>query len=337
MAAVISIITPSFNRGDLYPETLASLRAQDYPDWEQIIVDDGSDAACLRQMRDVIAAESRVTLLERDREPKGACTCRNIGVEHSSGQYLIFLDTDDLLAPHCLSQRVQVMQQHPELDLAVFPCEIFHSVSGDAARWWNVATDRDLLSRQFHQDAICQGTGCIWRKSSFLRIGMWAEHLAIWQDIDLFLRAWIQDYCAKVCFDLPADLYYREHSSLSRSGFYARPKVESRCRVIRDAVQLLEASGKSGQKRLARYMVGETVYGAARGRHFDLANDLLKWSHEAGVLNGLEFRRLSRAVLACRSRLIRFPFVRSWVESQLKIFQAISLLWKLPTSAPLQQ
>ncbi len=337
MSSTVSILTPSFRRADLYPETFASLQSQSYPDWEEVIVDDGSDPECLEQMRRIIRDEPRVTLLQRNREPKGACSCRNIGVNRCKGDYLIFLDTDDLLAPHCLAQRVAVMEQHPELDLAIFPCEIFNRTPGDAGRWWNVETDRDLLTRQFHQDAICQGTGCIWRKSSFVKIGMWAEHLAIWQDIDLFLRAWIQDYKVRVCFDHPADLLYREHDSLSRSGFYARPKVESRCRVIRDAVRLLEECGKSHQKPLARYMVGETVYGAARGRHFDLASDLLKWSSEANVLDSSDFRVLRRAVLACRSRLIRFSHVRNWVESQLRVFQAISLLGKVPNSEPLRQ
>lgn len=337
MNGTVSILTPSFRRADLYPETFASLQAQSYPDWEEIIVDDGSDPECLQSMRQIIRDEPRVTLLERDREPKGACTCRNIGVERCRGEYLIFLDTDDLLEPHCLAQRVAVMEQNPELDLAIFPSEIFNKIPGDAARWWNVETERDLLTRQFHQDAICQGTGCIWKKSSFVKIGMWAEHLAIWQDIDLFLRAFIQDYKVKVCFDLSPDLLYREHDSLSRSGFYSRPKVESRCRVIRDAVRLLEECGKLKQKHLARFMVGETVYGAARGRHFDLANDLLNWAREVHVLDASEVRLLRRSVLACRSRMIRFSVVRNWIESQLKTFHSISLLGTVPKTEPLRR
>jgi glycosyltransferase involved in cell wall biosynthesis len=288
-------------------------------------------------MQRIIADEPRVKWMERNREPKGACTCRNIGVERSNGKYLIFLDTDDLLAPHCLEQRVAVMEQNPQLDLAIFPSEIFNRIPGDAGRWWNIETERDLLTRQFHQDAICQGTGCIWRKSSFIRIGLWAEHLAIWQDIDLFLRAWIQDYKVKVCFDHPPDLFYREHNSLSRSGFYARPKVESRCRVIQDAVRLLDECGLHRKKPLARFMVGETVYGAASGRHFDQAQDLLNWAAQTEVLQYSELKALRRAIFACRSRMTRFSLIRNWIERQLKIFHAESLLGKIPRAEPLRQ
>ena len=335
MNPVVSILTPSFNRADLYPETLASLKAQTYPHWEELVVDDGSTESCFQEMRQLVRDEPRVQLIQREREPKGACTCRNIGVERSRGEYLIFLDTDDLLAPHCLEQRVAVMEQHPELDLAIFPCEIFNKVPRDTGRWWNVETDRDLLTRQFHQDAICQGTGCIWKRSSFIRLGMWAEHLAIWQDIDLFLRAWIRDFKVKVCFDLPPDLHYREPQSLSREGFYSRPKVESRCQVIRDAVTLLHKCDKQEHLRLVRFMVGETVYGAARGRHFDLANDLLCWAWGEEILTGTEYRILVRAVLACRSRLIRFTLIRRQIESELAVFHAESWLGRVPSSESL--
>ncbi len=337
MSPVVSILTPSFNRADLYTETLASLKKQTYPHWEELIVDDGSCEECCGLMHRIIADEPRVRWIERNRGPKGACTCRNIGVEQSRGKYLIFLDTDDLLTPYCIEQRVKVMEQNPELDLAIFPSEIFNKVPGDAGRWWNIETDRDLLTRQFHQDAICQGTGCIWKKSSFVKIGMWAEQLAIWQDIDLFLRAWIQDYKVKVCFDHPPDLLYREHYSLSRSGFYSRQKVESRCQVIRDAVKMLDDKGQQHKKPLARFMVGETVYGAARGRHFDLATDLLSWAVRAQVLQPPEVKALRRAILACRSRMIRFSMVRDWIEAQLKTFNAESLLGKIPKTEPLRQ
>lgn len=298
-------------------------------------MDDGSTEDCLLQMRQLIQDEPRVQLIERDRDPKGACACRNIGVERCEGKYLIFLDTDDILAPHCLEQRVAVMEQNPELDLAIFPSEIFNVVPGDTGRWWNIETNRDLLTRQFHQDAICQGTGCIWKKSSFVKIGMWAEHLMIWQDIDLFLRAWIRNYNVRVCFDLPADLHYREHASLSREGFYSRPKIKSRCLVIKNSVNLLHECDKLEHLRLARFMVGETVYGAARSRNFDLANDLLNWASIQEILLRTEYRALARAVLVCRTRLIRFAAVRNHVESMLAAFRAESWLGKVPSSDPL--
>ena len=82
-------------------------------------------------------------------------------------------------------------------------------------------------------------------------------------------------------------------------------------------------------------MVGETVYGAARSRNFDLAIDLLDWASAQEILLRSEYRALARAVLACRTRLIRFAVVRNHVESMLAAFRAESWLGKVPCSEPL--
>lgn len=335
--AAVSIITPSFNRADLYPETFQSLQQQTFQDWENIVVDDGSTDECLQSMKQLTENEPRVKISSRKRNPKGACACRNIGVENCTGKYVIFLDTDDLLEPHCLQQRIDVMEQNPELDLAFFPCKVFEKQPGDLGLWWNVETDRTLLERQFHQDAIAQGTGVIWKKSSFQKIGMWGEHLAIWQDIDMFLRTFIQDYKYKVCFDLPADLLYRQHNSLSRHGFYTRPKVASRCQVIKDSVELLDANDKSELRHMARFMVAETVYGAARGKQYDLASELLTWALHKKVVTTSEAKILNRSIQACKLKVIRFATVRKWIEGSMQAFHSESQLCRVADSEPLIQ
>lgn len=71
------------------------------------------------------AHATRAFDFSRDREPKGACTCRNIAVENARGRYVLFLDTDDLLAPFCLAQRVAVLDSQPDLDFAVFSMLLF--------------------------------------------------------------------------------------------------------------------------------------------------------------------------------------------------------------------
>src|SRR4051812_28957052 len=102
-------------------ETAASIFAQTYPNWEWMIVDDGSTDNSWEVLQGFAANDSRVRIFQRDREPKGACTCRNIAVEKATGDYVIFLDTDDLLATFCLEQRVKAMDEHPDCDFVIFP------------------------------------------------------------------------------------------------------------------------------------------------------------------------------------------------------------------------
>ena len=169
---IISIITPSFNRADIIHETAASIFSQTYPHWEWVIVDDGSTDNSWAKLEEYAAKDARVKIFKRDREPKGACACRNIAVEKSTGDYLIFLDTDDLVASFCLQQRMETMQQYPDCDFVIFPMLLFKEKPDDLKLLWNIDKPADDIDRILQGDAVCQGTGTLWKKSSFVDIGM---------------------------------------------------------------------------------------------------------------------------------------------------------------------
>ena len=81
---MISIITPNFNRAYIIEETAESILNQTNDNWEWVIVDDGSTDASWETLKSYQARDSRIRVFKRNREPKGACTCRNIGVEKSA-------------------------------------------------------------------------------------------------------------------------------------------------------------------------------------------------------------------------------------------------------------
>jgi glycosyltransferase involved in cell wall biosynthesis len=306
---------PAFNRDDVIAETLDSLLAQTEPNWEAVIVDDGSTDTT----RDVIgmyaSRDARFRLLTRPREPKGACTCRNIAVGAARGRYVLFLDTDDLLAPHCLAQRVAAMDDRPELDFAIFPMLVFSGRPAAADRLWNVETPDDDLERLLRFDPICQGTGTLWRRQSFIDLGLWDERLAIWQDIELHLRAFIRAAEGTLRyerrFDLPPDVLIRESAgSLSRGEYHSRPKLESRVQVVRDAVRLLRAAGRPDLVPMVRYLCAGVVVGAATTGNLDLARTLREWGRREGVLTPGEAWRLGAAELFRRTRLDRLAPIR---------------------------
>lgn len=312
--AIVSIITPSFNREDLVAETLQSIQAQTYPHWENIIVDDGSTDRTKEIVASFAARDLRFKLFDRAGHRKGACTCRNEGVGRSSGKYVMFLDTDDVIEPFCIEQRVAAMESRPELDFAIFPGLMFEKVPHDLGLWWNVDKDEDELSRQFTQDAICQGTGVLWRKDAFERIGMWDDRLMLWQDIDLFFRAYIQGYRYAKFFSLPPDLHNRiTPMSLSRGSFLAPAKTASRCEVVKRAVRLLEENGLGDRRREGRFMTAEIISGAARSGQDRVAATMIAWALRNGVLNVAEAARLACSTVLRRARLTRFgaaPIVR---------------------------
>ncbi len=328
---IVSIITPSFNRADVIDETAQSVFAQTYPYWEWMIVEDGSTDSSWEVLEKYAAKDKRVRIMKRERNPKGACPCRNIGVEFCVGNYVLFLDTDDLLEPFCLEQRVKAMEDNPELDFSIFPSLMFRYKPFDLNLWWNIDKPQSELVRQFHQDAICQGTGVLWKKESFIRIGQWDEQLHLWQDIDLFLRAYIQNYQYKKFFNLLPDLHNRTmETSLSRGNFLAIEKQESRIIVIKRAVDLLNQLGKQEYKREARFMLVEIISGLVRTKKYSLADKLTGWGREQEVLLPEEIKAVKWLKYIYQLKLYKFNFGKKFILKMNRLFIAERTLGVLP-------
>ena len=102
---LVSIIIPSFNSETYISETIDSILNQTYPYWEAIVVDDGSSDETCSIVKRYSQNDKRIQLFLRVSTAKGASVCRNIGIEKAIGKYIIFLDSDDLLAPFCLKER----------------------------------------------------------------------------------------------------------------------------------------------------------------------------------------------------------------------------------------
>ncbi len=131
--AQLSIVMPVFNRPDELKVMVDSILANTYQDWEMLAVDDGSDSDTCALLSQYADSDDRIKVVKRDRQPKGAQTCRNIGLEMSTGEFIVFFDSDDYITPQCLAQRVACLQQHPDMDFMVFPSALFHDGHFDTA------------------------------------------------------------------------------------------------------------------------------------------------------------------------------------------------------------
>lgn len=238
----VSIIIPSFNRISFLEECVHSLKNQTFKDFEIIIVDDGSYAEVVEQIQNQCKKSENCQLIPRTTLSRGASTCRNIGLKYAQGKYIIFLDSDDILAPHCLEQRAQIMDNNPELDFAVFPMLIFSKKPGDTNLLWNRQTEEPDLNRFLRLDSVWQTTGPIWRRHSLEKIGGFDESLACWQDIDIHLKALFAGLKYKVFDELQPDSYYRQHSqsSISQGNLNSTSKIQSRLRLFYWAYQKLD-------------------------------------------------------------------------------------------------
>lgn len=186
-APIVSIVTPTKNRRALLSEAISSVQAQAFSDWEHIVIDDGSDDGT----PDAITAlgDPRVRLIRSKSEKRGANVCRNIGVREACGRYVIFLDSDDLLAPDCLARRVEVMERNADLDFATFQTSVFVNEPNDLSRSLDTNLLGDDLARFLYFELPWIITAPIWRRKTLLRLDMFDEALPSWQDVELHIRA----------------------------------------------------------------------------------------------------------------------------------------------------
>ena len=121
----VSIIVPCFRAADTLPATLASIGRQSFPDWECLVIDDGSPDDCAAIARTWSARDARFKLIRQ--ENSGLARARNRGIAEARGPYLLFLDPDDLIAAGKLACHLAVPPT--DLTLAYGGCRFFSDPS----------------------------------------------------------------------------------------------------------------------------------------------------------------------------------------------------------------
>jgi len=188
-APIVTIITPTKNRLNLLRETISSVQAQTFTNWEHLIIDDGSDDGSQEMVEQISVIDPRVRLIRRQGDLAGANVCRNLGIKESRSEFCIFLDSDDLLAHSCLKQRVEMMNRNLDVDFVVFLAGFFVEKPGDIRDQLPTEIFGDDLLRFLTFDFPWQTTAPIWRKVALTKLGGFDEALPSWQDVDLHIRA----------------------------------------------------------------------------------------------------------------------------------------------------
>lgn len=129
---LVSIVTPIFNGERFIKETLDSVFAQTYRDWELLLIDDASTDKSIEIARQCTAQYSdKVRYFQHEgHQNKGQCASRNLGVAHAKGEFVAFLDQDDVWLPHKLEQQVAIMIAQPQAGMIYGLTEYWHSWTG---------------------------------------------------------------------------------------------------------------------------------------------------------------------------------------------------------------
>lgn len=176
MTELVSCIVPSYNRAHLLKEAIESTLCQTYPNWEMIIVDDGSTDD---------TAEMVATYQEKDprikyylNKEKGVSSARNLGIKMAQGNYIAFLDDDDLNLPHRFESQLKAMLKSGSGFL----------VSGYQGR--DRETNKIRVKIKLELKQICSGFPSRWmiKKELLQKAGGFDQKFAPLEDIELSVR-----------------------------------------------------------------------------------------------------------------------------------------------------
>ena len=178
---LVSIITPAYNQADYLAETLDSMLAQDYPNIEYLVLDDGSTDATPQVLQ---RYDGRVRW-ERHNN-MGQSRTLNKGWAQSRGEYIGYLSSDDLLLPHALSTLVDALEANPQAMVAYCDFDLIDAQSIKVG----VATSPDFDHRRMLEQLICPpGPGALFRRAVFDQTGGWNASLRKIPDFEFWLRA----------------------------------------------------------------------------------------------------------------------------------------------------
>jgi glycosyltransferase involved in cell wall biosynthesis len=112
---LVSIITPTYNRAHMVKAAIVSVLNQTYANWELLIVDDGSTD----QTKSIVASFQDRRIRYFYKTNAGQCAARNYGIARAKGVWVTYLDSDDILFPHCLQVMVKETSKHPKTVFAI--------------------------------------------------------------------------------------------------------------------------------------------------------------------------------------------------------------------------
>lgn len=279
----VSVVIPAYNVAWCVRKAIESVLAQDYRDFELIVVNDGSTDTTA----EVLASYGDAIRLV-DKPNGGLSSARNAGIAAAQGELVAFLDADDWWLPGKLTSQVALMRARPGLGFSSTAARV-EDLEGRLVNIWACATwQGPFLAHLFGSNADVAGSASavIARRTLFDRTGGFDETLRSLEDIDMWIRlSAVADYA---CLEEPLAVIRKRPGSMSRNLEVMRA---SAIQVMKKNRALLPAELRGGYWRTC-----------LAGVHADYA----KWRYRAGhrlaalsdVLSMLRLAPMKRGRLA---------------------------------------
>ena len=272
----ISVIIPAYNAMDYLPETMESVLAQTHHDFEVIVVNDGSSDQTRQWVSQI--KDPRVKLISQ--ENKGLAGARNTGIAHAQGEYITFLDADDLWEPTKLEKQVRVLDENSEVGLVYTWVAYINDQGGYTGKIVKYQAEGNVWQKLTQRNIIECGSVAMVRRSCFEAVGLFDWNLSrfnVNEDWDMWLRI-----AARYPFKVVKEplVYYRQRSSSASKNWKA---IEQSFRIV------IEKTFDSAPPELLKL----------KQQSYGLANFCFAWkalqSDDKNVEQALQFRQQALA------------------------------------------
>lgn len=204
--SLVSIIVPSYNQANFLSETLDSVLKQDYQNWECIIIDDGSTDNTKEIAQKYCNKDKRFKYIKQKNQ--GPSVARNRGIKISNGEFILPLDSDDLISNNYIKEAVNVFLKKPETKLVYCQAELFGESSGK----WQLQ-EYSYSKLLFENMIFCTA---MYRKSDFEKTNGYNPNMDKgWEDWDFWLSLIKRD---DLVFMIPKVLFYYRIKKKSRNS-----------------------------------------------------------------------------------------------------------------------
>lgn len=179
---LISIVIPLYNKEGCISKTLSSVLAQSYRDFEVVIVDDGSTDGSVRIVSSI--PDERIRLITKGNG--GPSSARNRGIKEAKGDYVAFIDADDIWSPDYLKEMVDLIVDFPDAVIWGFNYTMVHDgqvMDSDVEAYRGYVSEKwDYFPFFYSSSSTC----C--RRSSLVELGGFDERMVYGEDIDMWFR-----------------------------------------------------------------------------------------------------------------------------------------------------
>lgn len=220
---LVSVIIPCYQQGRFLRECVSSLQAQSYPNWEAIIVNDGSTDNTEMLALQLVAEDTRVQYFHK--QNGGLSSARNTGLAWSRGQFIQYLDADDQIEKCKLEVHVSALQKLPEIGVVYGNSKYYTDGHfGDFRRRMQLeSVEQDWIADSWRDsrsmfDKILERnifpvTSPLLRKVVAQKVGLFNESLPALEDWEYWVRCSLSGVCFQFVTEPNTDALIRIHGS----------------------------------------------------------------------------------------------------------------------------